>query len=78
MRAPRHRSYPSISALLCLARVRVRNPTLTLTFALTLSRCVLPDMSALLCDGPVLVEAGLQVGGDVARSRRDTARYREI
>ena len=26
-------------------------------------RCVLPDMSTLLCDGPVLVEAGLQVGG---------------
>ena len=26
-------------------------------------RCVLPDMSSLLCDGPVLVEAGLQVGG---------------
>ena len=41
----------------------------TLTLALTLSRCVLPDMSALLCDGPVLVEAGLQVGGDVARCR---------
>ena len=26
-------------------------------------RCVLPDMSHLLCDGTVLVEAGLQVGG---------------
>ena len=34
-------------------------------------RCVLPDMSALLCDGPVLVEAGLQVGGDMERYRGD-------